>query len=82
MNEIDFIRDVNKEAAKYGYMLIKIRPKCKDCKYLNGEKNSLGIKCTNPDRIWRSSTATYRRPSEPSCKMFAPDPDVTGSMDE
>lgn len=43
---------------------------CRDCKYLNGEKSSVGIACTNPNKAFRSRTAKFKQKATAACKMF------------
>ena len=54
---------------------------CRECLYLNGDKTSIGIKCTNTSRkrgLTRpSGTSDYRPPSAKACKTgfeLLPDP--------
>lgn len=61
---------LEKAATRLGYKLVKIKPHCRTCKYLNGEKIPLGIACTNPEKNWRTNTAQFRQPSTPACKMY------------
>lgn len=70
MNEIKFIEDIRKEVEKYGYTIIKITPRCGTCKYLNGDICSIGIRCTNPAKHWRSDTAPYKHKADLSCKAY------------
>ena len=44
--------------------------KCKECKWLSDEKCTIGRKCVNPQRKWRSNTAMWHSPSCKACKMF------------
>lgn len=59
--------------------------KCRDCKYLIGEKVSVGIECMHPEKqekwnvereIYRKAgydkviVARYKVPSTPACKKF------------
>ena len=44
--------------------------KCRDCKWLSEEKCSIGRKCVNPDKEWRSYTAQWKSPSGKACKLF------------
>ena len=46
--------------------------KCKDCRWLKGEKSSVGIECTNPLKRWRSRVAKYKQMSAKACKKFSP----------
>ncbi len=46
--------------------------KCRDCKWLCGEKHPTGIECLNPIKEWRSGTAKYKAPSGPACKAIEP----------
>jgi len=50
--------------------LEKVIYKCGQCRFLNGEKKSIGYGCTNPARTWRSNTAMYHQKSTKACKMF------------
>lgn len=48
---------------------------CRECVYWNGEVSSIGIKCTNPDKVWRprypnSDVYMYKYSSQPACKWF------------
>ena len=52
----------------------KVIYKCGQCKWLNGEKSSVGIACTNPDRVWRTVTSKYHYKHTKACKMFNADP--------
>jgi len=47
-------------------------PKCKDCVYLNGNRTTVGIKCTNPSKQWSRSLSMYKQSSNPACSMFTP----------
>ena len=47
--------------------------KCRDCKWLCGEKTSVGIACKHPDRPfykWTSDIANMKAPSQLACKRF------------
>ena len=44
--------------------------RCYHCRYFNGEKKSIGVACTNPNKKWRSRTGMYHVPSVKACKMF------------
>ena len=57
--------------------------KCKDCKWLTGQKNIRGIECMNPKlqekwnkakTLWmgelRKDTARYKQRNAPACKKF------------
>ena len=46
--------------------------KCGQCRWLNGEKSSVGIACTNPERTWRTRTSKYHYKHTKACKMFTP----------
>lgn len=72
-NELEFIADINKEVKKYGYTIVKIKPRCGTCKYLNGDASAIGIRCTNPSKQWRSDTARYKYKSALSCKNYEED---------
>lgn len=42
---------------------------CSDCKWLDTtQKKSVGYKCVNPNRKWRSNTAQWHSPSCKACK--------------
>ena len=51
--------------------------KCGQCKWLNGEKSSVGIECTNPEKHWRNRTSKYHYNHTKACKMFSPIGNVT-----
>lgn len=44
--------------------------KCGECKWLTGEKRSIGIGCENPEKKWRTSTAKYHYKCGKACKKF------------
>ena len=46
--------------------------KCKQCKWLTGEKKVIGIECMNPVKHFRSHTAHYKQPTGLACKLFEP----------
>lgn len=59
--------------------------KCKECKWLTGEKKSIGVECLQPEKqkrwnekrnLWmgefRKDTARYKQPSALVCKKFEP----------
>jgi Holliday junction resolvase RusA-like endonuclease len=46
--------------------------KCGQCRWLNGEKSSVGIACTHPEKVWRSRTSKYHYSHTKACKMFTP----------
>ena len=57
--------------------------KCRDCRYLIGEKTTIGIECLERHNQWkwgpkrpnsRYRTARYKYPSRPACKHFQPKP--------
>lgn len=54
--------------------------KCGQCKWLNGQKSSVGIECTNPDKEWRHRTSMYHNRWTKACKMFTPIGKVTIPM--
>ena len=51
-----------------------IYKKCGQCRFLNGEKSSVGIECTCPDKVWRHRTSKYHYKHTRACKMFSPIP--------
>lgn len=51
--------------------LEKVLYSCGSCKWLNGEKTSVGIECTCPDKVWRSRVAKYHYKTTKACKMIA-----------
>ena len=55
--------------------------KCGDCRYLTGEKTTIGIECLEPRNQWkwgkkrpnnRWNCARYKYPSTPACTKFQP----------
>lgn len=48
--------------------------KCKDCRWLTGERSVIGIECQNPARAnkWRTGISHIKHPTEPSCIDFEP----------
>ncbi len=47
--------------------------KCGECKYLTGEKTTVGIGCEHPDRPFKlseSNVAKYKYKSTVACKRF------------
>lgn len=59
--------------------------KCKECKWLIGERTSVGVECMQPDKqkkwnktpmLWagelRRNVARYKQPSALVCKKFEP----------
>ena len=70
MNEIDFIADLNKEVSKYGYTIIRKKNRCRDCIFWSGEKTSIGVRCMNPEKFWRSETAAYKAAGDAACKLY------------
>lgn len=81
-NELEFIADINKEVKKYGYTIVKIKPRCGSCKYLNGDSSTIGTRCTNPNKKWRSKTAQYKYKCNPSCKSYEEDSDALVNLDK
>lgn len=81
-NEVEFIADINKEVKKYGYTIVKIKPRCGTCKYLNGNRSAIGIRCTNPYKHWRSETAQYKYKHTPSCKSYEEDSEDLVNLDK
>ena len=57
------------------------KPKCRECRYLAGDKSIIGIECINPKKeyTWRTSTANYKYPHTPSCKDFEPKGEQNGN---
>ena len=72
------VEELRAEAEKLGYYITKKRPprkattyrKCGECKYLTGEFKTIGIRCENPKKCFRSRTACYKYRHAPACKMF------------
>ena len=70
------VEELRAEADKLGYYITKKRGttttynKCGECKYLTGERSSIGIVCENPDKYWRTKTAMYKYRHTPACKLF------------
>ena len=71
------VAELRKEAKKLGYKIIKVNPprvakyqKCRDCKYLTGEKSTIGIECMNPDKRFRTKTAHFKYPHTKACKLY------------
>lgn len=72
------VEELRAEARKLGYKIVKVNPprvakydKCRDCKYLIGEKKSIGIECMNQDKQFHNSgTAHYKYPHTKACKLF------------
>lgn len=63
MSESDFIKWLNSYyKPKYA--------KCKDCKWLSEERKSIGCKCVNPKKEFRSDTAHWRQPYAKACKLI------------
>ncbi len=48
-------------------------PKCKTCVYLNGEKKSVGIECTCPNKQWLRPVAKYKNPNQFACLYYVAD---------
>lgn len=59
--------------------------KCKECRWLTGERKSIGVECMQPDKqekwnnaktLWmgefRRDTARYKQPNAPACKKYEP----------
>lgn len=44
--------------------------KCGECKWLSDEKCTIGYKCVNPGKRWRSRTAMWKYKHTPACRMF------------
>lgn len=44
--------------------------RCWHCRWLNGERTSVGIECTNPNIEWRHRTSKYKQPSVYACKKY------------
>ena len=57
--------------------------KCKECRWLTGERKSRGVECMQPDKqekwnkaksLWmgefRRDNARYKQPNAPACKKF------------
>lgn len=72
------VSELRAEAKKLGYTIIKTNPprvakyrKCQDCKWLDTEHRcSIGYKCTNPDKYFRTKTAMWKYKHTKSCKLF------------
>ena len=60
------------EQCKWYKMTHATYNKCGQCKWLNGEQRTVGIECTNPDKVWRHRTSKYHYRSTKACKMFCP----------
>lgn len=48
---------------------------CRECAYWNGERSSVGVKCTNPDRPWwprnpKSDVHKFKAASNIACRWF------------
>lgn len=47
--------------------------KCKECAYLNmNVKSSIGYRCEQTVRPWKSKTAMYKYAHTPACSAFKP----------
>jgi len=53
--------------------------KCRECRYLTGQKTEHGTECLEPRNQWkwsgkryRKSAARYKQPSRPACTKFQP----------
>lgn len=79
--EMHEITDVIREVAGFSDALFPCKPErkkrgerdykvCEECVYLSDEKCSIGRLCTNPQKVWRSSSAKWHSPSCKACKMF------------
>ena len=66
-------------------ILVEDEHKCKECKWLTGERTSVGVECMQPDKqekwnktpmLWagelRRNVARYKQPSALVCKKFEP----------
>lgn len=74
---IQTVPELRAEAKRMGYKIIKVNPprtanyiKCKDCKYLCGEKTNIGIECMHPTRKFRTRLAHYKPPANKACLQF------------
>lgn len=77
--------ELRDEAERQGFKLVKKgRPKpktvtydrCKECKYLKGEKSSVGIECINPNKEFLRPISRYKAPSAKACKLFEKEADI------
>ena len=71
------VEELREEAKKLGYKIIKVNPprvaqyqRCRDCKYLTGDKHTIGIECMHPTREFRTRTAHFKYPSAKACKLY------------
>lgn len=46
---------------------------CGECKWFNGDKMVIGVRCTNPNKNWHSETAPYHYRSTKACRLFKED---------
>lgn len=70
MDELNFIESINTQLTKYGYTVTEIKHHCRSCKFWNGEKTSLGIRCTCNDKPFRSAYSMYKASGNPACKYY------------
>ncbi len=65
-------RERQSKAAEERYLRRREQGKkqCRDCKWLTDEKSSIGYRCGNPERTFRSDTARWKAPSCPVCSAF------------
>ncbi len=46
--------------------------KCNECKWLIGDKKTVGIRCMNPCKQdkWKTRLSMYKQPTGRACKSF------------
>lgn len=44
--------------------------RCMDCKWLSGERSSIGIRCMNPAKTWEHDYTAFKRPSAKACRKI------------
>lgn len=50
---------------------VSMYPKCRNCKYLtNFQDDSGGFWCRNPNKVWKSEKAPYRKYSAKGCVQY------------
>ena len=73
------VDELRAEADKLGYYITKKRPcrkaidkRCRDCIWLDmSEKHTIGYKCKNPNKQFRTETAQFKYPHMACCTLFA-----------
>lgn len=71
---------MDQEMILGGDMAKAIYKKCGQCAFLNGDKCSIGIACTNPEKVWKRESTKYHQKWTKACKLFTPTKEGFGTV--